>query len=87
MTVETYKVHSGVPIPPVTRSGNRASKYPFATMEIGEMFFVPDPPKTFSSQANAAGRRLGRKFSVRRIEVQGQVGIGCWRVEPAAAEE
>lgn len=86
MSVEPYKVHSGVPLPAVKRSGTRASKYPFATLEVGEMFFVPAPPKTFSSQVTAAGRRLGRKFAVRAVSVEGQAGVGCWRVQPGAAK-
>ena len=81
MSDETIQVHSGVPMPPVTRSGARTSKYPFATMKVEDMFFVPNASKTFGTQASAAGRRLKRKFSVRRVTLEGQVGMGCWRVE------
>ena len=81
MSDGTFQVHSGVPIPPVTRSGARTSKYPFATMKVEDMFFVPNASKTFGTQASAAGRRLKRKFSVRRVTVEGQPGMGCWRVE------
>ena len=62
----TYEVQSGVTIPPPVR-GSRPSKYPFATMAVGEMFCVVDAPKAFAGQVSAAGRRLGRKFVTRRV--------------------
>ena len=86
MSVEKYKVYSGVPLPAAKRGGTRPSKYAFADLGIGDMFFVPDPPKTFSSQVTAAGRRLGRKFAVREVSVEGQTGVGCWRVQPGPAK-
>lgn len=77
---EQYKVYRGVEKPSISRARTRTSKYPFATMEVGDMFFVPktEAPKTFSSQVTAAGRRLKRKFSVRVVSVEGVVGVGCW---------
>lgn len=81
---EQYKVYTGVAKPPISRATTRASKYPFATMEVDSMFFVPqtEAPKTFSSQVTAAGRRLKRKFSVRTVTVEGVVGVGCWYEGP-----
>jgi hypothetical protein len=86
MSVEEYKVYSGVPLPAAKRGGVRPSKYKFADLEIGDMFFVPNPPKTFRSQVTAAGRRLGRKFAVRDVVVEGVTGVGCWRLPPAPAK-
>lgn len=62
----TYDLSSGVAIPTPAR-GSRPSKYPFATMAVGEMFCVVDAPKAFAGQVSAAGRRLGRKFVTRRV--------------------
>lgn len=86
MSVEDYKVYSGVPLPAAKRGGTRPSKYKFADLEIGDMFFVPHPPKTFRSQAAAAGRRLGCKFAVRDVVIEGVTGVGCWRVQPGPAK-
>lgn len=61
-----YDVSSGVAIPAPAR-GSRSSKYPFATMDVGDMFYVVDAPKAFAGQVSAAGRRLGRKFVTRRV--------------------
>lgn len=80
---EAYETFAGLEIPPVQRAGRRGSKYPFATMDVGEMFFIPadEVPKSFSSQRNAAQRRLSRKFVARRITLDGREGMGCWRTE------
>ena len=85
--IEQYKVYSGVEKPTISRSQTRTSKYPFATMNEKDMFFVPktEAPKTFSSQVTAAGRRLKRKFSVRAVSVEGVVGVGCWYEGPRDA--
>lgn len=79
----SYEVYSGIDIPPVQRTGRQGSKYPFATMAVGEMFFLPaaDVPKSFSSQRNAAQRRLSRKFVSRRAVLNDVEGVGCWRTE------
>ena len=86
MSADEYKVYKGVPLPPAKRGGVRPRKYKFADLEIGDMFFVPNPPKTFRSQVTAAGRRLGRKFAVRDVVVEGVTGVGCWRLPPAPAK-
>lgn len=62
----TYEVQSGVAIPPPVR-GSRPSKYPFATMAVGDVFFVVNAPKAFAGQVSSVGRRLGRKFATRRV--------------------
>ena len=61
----------------------RKSIYPFATMEVGDSFFVPQvdgKPKTdgsIRSAARQAAKKLGFKFTVRRADG----GFRCWRVE------
>jgi hypothetical protein len=66
-----FKVEKGVPHP------GKGGKYPWSTMEIGESFFVPDSdggaPHT---AAHAAGRRLGRKFTTKKVDG----GRRVWRV-------
>jgi hypothetical protein len=77
-----FEVRKGIPLPVATREGfSKPSKYPFSTMDVGDMFFVPAAKKSFSSLASAAGKRLGRKFSTRAATENGVEGIGCWRVE------
>ena len=56
------KIEKGVPIPPRDR-GHRSSKYPWATMEIGDSFFVPKAK--MGSSASIAGKRYQRKFTTR----------------------
>lgn len=77
-----FDVRKDIPLPATVREGfAKPSKYPFATMEVGDMFFVPTAKKSFSSLASAAGKRLSRKFSTRAVTDNGVEGIGCWRVE------
>jgi hypothetical protein len=84
----------GIPKPSssvrATLSGRR--KYPFAELEVGDMFFVPDRIKNnLSTLASLTGKKLGRQFSSRllyMVETIGEVdastegavlGIGVWR--------
>lgn len=77
-----FEIRKDVPMPATVREGfAKPSKYPFGTMEVGDMFFVPAAKKSFSSLASAAGKRLGRKFSTRAVTDEGVEGIGCWRIE------
>ena len=58
-----------VPLPSSVASrtgGGRARKYPLDTMEVGEMFFVPNRTKNnLTTHASAVGRKLKRKFATR----------------------
>jgi hypothetical protein len=75
-----YHVHTQVPLP--TRrlhSSDRARKYPFHEMEVGDMFFVPNAKrKTLASHATATGRKIGRKFSSRQITMI-EAPDGSWQ--------
>lgn len=76
------EVRKDIPLPVAVRNGfSKPSKYPFAVMEVGDMFFVANAKKSFSSLASAAGKRLSRKFSTRAVTDNGVDGIGCWRIE------
>jgi len=91
------KIQKAVKIPPPHRPNVRAKKYPFAEMEVGEMFFVPEKTKnTMSPYASSQGTALGRKFTTRIMSLvlkkdgewrepkgneEGVVGIGVFREE------
>ena len=84
----TWNIESDVPIPP-RASGKRASKYPWATLEVGDSFTfnADDPAKTakqFSSTCYSAGKRLGKKFTVRaEVDDDGSYTgvVRVWRKE------
>jgi hypothetical protein len=93
-----YKVYSSIELPKARAvMPDRARKYPFPEMEVGDMFFVPDANrKTLASHANASGRKLGMKFSVRTVfmhavdtdwvpaeagDEHAVTGVGIWRVK------
>lgn len=80
----TYAIETGIPIPG-PRGSNIISRYPFdALTECGMSFFVPDennegrPLQTrLTAAATNAGRRLGRKYSTRRMDG----GVRVWRIK------
>jgi len=60
-----YEIQKGDPPTPVFR----ARKYPLHIMDIDEWFFVPDKTtEAISSHVHTIGKRLGRKFSLRKSE-------------------
>lgn len=70
-----YKVESNVPLP-----APDASKYPFASMQIGDSFLVPNPSDTDRKRVQTAAASYGRRHSkaFRTRSVDG--GIRIWRV-------
>jgi hypothetical protein len=91
-------VQKRVPVPKIIRpQGGRARKYPFETMDVGEMFFIPNKIRnTMSTHASTVGKKLGKRFTTRlttMVETStgwkpcdpdyagAVIGIGVWRVE------
>lgn len=72
-----YQVDKSVPIP---KSG-RNSVYPFATLEVGDSFFIPlepyDEKKATSIRACAStfAKRRGVTFTCKRVDG----GLRVWR--------
>jgi len=64
------KVESNIPMP---------SKFPFAGMEVGDSFLVPEGVlrATVTVAALRYGRKNGMKFTVRKVPE----GFRCWRVQ------
>ena len=70
----TVKIDKGIPVPP--RGSNRASKYPYDKLEIGDSFFVKGKNATkFSASAYTQARKLGIKLTVRNEKD----GVRVWR--------
>lgn len=61
------EVHKDIPVPkPIKVMPAAKRKYPYETMEIGDMFFVPGKStNTLMSHASTTGKKLGRKFATR----------------------
>ena len=77
-----YQIEKGIEVPP-KKSFARSTIYPFATMEVGDSFFVPQvdgKPKSSGSlwsSARKATVKLDFKFAIRSVDG----GFRCWRVE------
>ena len=88
----SFEIQDGISIP--TKSYNRASKYPFSKMAVGQSFFVPQvlneetgeltPPSDGGIRASA--KKYDAKFSIRKVTENGVDGWRCWRGETKAAE-
>jgi hypothetical protein len=92
LKIMTFQIEVGVPLP--TRKGGpvgkRGSKYPFATMEVGQSFLAPhgDEPIKQATLRSAIGAFYkanpdsGRKFGVREVsdDTLGY-GVRVWRTE------
>lgn len=96
MADAAFEVISDIPLPTNSRVTAGESKYPYATLNVNQLFFIPNKTKnTMATSASTAGKRLGRKFSTRLIKMvrennkwrkaqpgeEGVIGIGVWRVE------
>jgi len=93
-----FEVKKDIPIPEnVGAKGSSRSRYPFQSMDVGDMFFIPNQTKnTFSAQTWKYGRRHGVKFATRMLHMKESLdgwetcepttkgavqGIGVWRVK------
>ena len=83
-----YQIETNVPIPPRRAGVGRAPKYPFATMKVGDSFFVQCDPKSIEQRRVVGAMRhsqrtLNLKFVSRYITAQSpeESGVRVWRVE------
>ncbi len=72
-------IDKGVPVPPPR---TRASKYPWAEMEVGDSFFVEATAEEMKSRsanlsrgATTIAKQLGCRFTVRKVTG----GVRVWR--------
>jgi hypothetical protein len=80
------EIESGIPIPATKRPGaGRRSTYPFAVLDVGQSFFVPNQPGKTNRQlimaigcaAQRITKKTGHRFTSRTLEG----GIRVWRFE------
>lgn len=92
-----YEVQKGVPIPPVDHGPKQRRKYPFDTMEVGDMFFAPGKTTaTISAHVSTVAKALNRKFTTRQTVMRktrsgweacqpgvagATKGVGVWRTK------
>ena len=93
-----YPIVSDVVVPKALRAQfPRRRKYPFADLEVGQMFFIPGRnTNNMSAHASTVGRELGRKFHTQMTYMQlarkawkscdpeaggAVLGIGVWRTK------
>lgn len=67
-------IDKGVPIPPDGECFRRRYTYPWADLQIGDSFLMPDA-SSGSAQAYTRGLRDGRTYTTRLVEG----GLRVWR--------
>lgn len=74
-----FVIEKNVPMP---YAGNGApTKYPWADMEIGDSFFVPDVPKTFNIYKCVVQFNERHKKSIVVKQRRESNGVRVWRIE------
>ena len=91
-------VQKNIPVPHPDKTVPRGPrrKYPFETMQVGDMFFVPHKTRnTLMSHVSVTGKSLGKKFTTRLTYMVESLdgwkqatkdtphavqGIGVWRI-------
>ncbi len=70
------KVEKNIRIPETSAKG-RPSIYPFATMDVGDSFFLDGKAvASISPVAASHGQKYGKKFTCRTVEG----GVRVWRI-------
>ena len=69
------KIEDGIAL--TKRSTKRASKYPFAQMEVGQSFYVEQSNSPSSAVTSFCRKNAGYKFVTRREKD----GFRVWRIE------
>ena len=83
----SFAVLRSIPMPHPDHMGRgHPTKYPWATMEVGDMFFVPfgnermEVTERMAGIVGARNKRGNEKYS-RRVTIQdGVEGLGVWRI-------
>jgi len=80
-----FVLEDGIELPPTIRGGNKGNKYPFASMQPGQSFFIaateakPNPAKALASTVSSATKRYpadpavdanGKKVFTRKYTVR-----------------
>lgn len=75
------EVTNTVPVP-ASRSRKGTCKYPFATMNVGDSFFVALSTHTFDAYIRSwkARSQSTFKFTVRTVTENGVKGVRVWRI-------
>jgi hypothetical protein len=74
---------------PSYAQANRPRKYPFPTMEVGEMFFVAHKVKnTMVTLASRTGTAMGKRFETRlqHMRLINGVWVTCNALDPGAIQ-
>lgn len=82
-----YRVKKGVKLPEPAKAGGARTKYPFKTMDVGELIFIPDKTsRQLSAYVAQRGRELQRKFRTQKAVMRQDLQSNEWEpCKPGAA--
>jgi hypothetical protein len=76
--VTEFKIEKNIPLSP--SGSGRATLYPFAALDVGDSFLVPNADRRTQQKLSTCGqyhaRRRGLKFATRSVDG----GVRVWRV-------
>lgn len=74
-----FSIDKNVPIERYSKV-EETPRYPFTQMEVGDSFLIPleHNVKSVKTYASMARRKTGHKYSILRVNKDGQ--YRCWRV-------
>lgn len=77
----------GVQLPEPAKAGGVRAKYPFKTMTVGEIIFIPDKTtRQLSAYVAQRGRELNRKFRSQKAVMRQDLQTNEWELcKPGAA--
>ena len=71
------KIDKNVPLPKLRSPLN---KYPWADMQVGDSFFIPQDPATVRASLYSCTKWARIKIATRRVTENGVEGIRVWRI-------
>lgn len=75
----TIPIVKGAALPKPAYNG-RKTRYPFETMEVGDMFFLPDrTTNSFATYVSLQGRKLNRRFRTRFMHMHRDTPEAAWQ--------
>lgn len=78
----TFKVKKGVVLPSPDRTGKgKPRKYPFDSLEVNEICFIPDTTTyKISSYVGRRGRELNKKFTTQMATMRQDLQTNEWEL-------
>lgn len=78
-----FEIEKGIPMPEKQKKKTgAAAKYPWEQMEVGDSFFIPNPPTQANGRFTSMYAVASKRYAPKRFEQrQENGGLRIWRVK------